>query len=187
MPLREQLRFVFGALQGQRLRSFLSALGVAIGVAAVILLTSLGQGTRDYIVSQFTQFGTSLVAINPGKTKTHGMPGVLGGTTHQLTIDDAEALRRLPAVEEVVPVVFGSARVEAGERGRNVVLYGVGHEAFRAWRFAVSQGSFLPRMDPRRRASYAVLGAKLARELFGDVSRSVEGCGSVVTRCWSSG
>jgi len=170
MSLLEQVRFVFGALEGQRLRSFLSALGVAIGVAAVILLTSLGEGTRDYIMSQFTQFGTSLVAINPGKTKTHGMPGVLGGTTHQLTIDDAEALRRIPSVEEVVPVAFGMARVEAGELGRSVVLYGVGYEAFRAWRFGVSQGSFLPRMDPRRRASYAVLGAKLARELFGEVS-----------------
>ena len=65
----EVLRFVISALGGQRLRSFLSALGVGIGVAAVILLTSLGEGTRDYIVSQFTQFGTTLIGINPGKVK----------------------------------------------------------------------------------------------------------------------
>jgi len=170
MGTLELLRFVVGALGGQRLRSALSALGVGIGVAAVILLTSLGEGTRDYMVGQFTQFGTSLIGVNPGKTKTHGMPGVLGGTTHHLTIDDAEALRRVPMVTEVVPVVFGSAQVEAEGLSRRVILYGVNHEAAEAWRFPVAQGSFLPRMDPRRSSSYAVLGAKLARELFGEES-----------------
>lgn len=166
----ELFRFVFGALGGQRLRPALSALGVGIGVAAVILLTSLGKGTRDYMVGQFSQFGTSLIAVNPGKTKTHGMPGVLGGTTHHLTVDDAEALRRVPQVTEVVPVAFGSAQVEAEGLSRRVILYGVNHEAAAAWRFPVAQGSFLPRMDPRRSSSYAVLGARLARELFGDES-----------------
>jgi putative ABC transport system permease protein len=170
MDAVEIIRFVIGALGGQRLRSFLSALGVGIGVAAVILLTSLGEGTRDYIVNQFTQFGTTLIGINPGKVKTLGMPGVLGGTTHKLTIDDAEALRRLPSVNEVVPVAMGQARVEGGGRGRSVFMYGVGWEAASAWRFKVAQGSFLPRMDPSRRGSFAVLGAKLARELFDDES-----------------
>jgi putative ABC transport system permease protein len=166
----EILRFVISALAGQRLRSFLSALGVGIGVTAVILLTSLGEGTRDYIVGQFTQFGTTLIGINPGKVKTLGMPGVLGGTTHKLSIDDAEALRKIPGVEEVVPVSFGPAEVEGGGRGRSVFIYGVGWEAASAWRFNVSQGSFLPRMDPNRRGSFAVLGAKLARELYDEKS-----------------
>ena len=170
MDFLEVIRFVVGALRGQRLRSFLSALGVGIGVAAVILLTSLGEGTRDYIVSQFTQFGTTLIGINPGKVKTLGMPGVLGGTTNKLTIDDAEALRRVPGVNEVVPMAFGQARVEGGGRGRSVFIYGVGWEAASAWRFHVAQGSFLPRMDPNRQGSFTVLGAKLARELFDENS-----------------
>jgi putative ABC transport system permease protein len=170
MDLLELLRFVGGAVGGHRLRSFLSALGVSIGVAAVIILTSLGEGTRDYIVDQFTQFGTSLIGINPGKVKTFGVPGVFGGTTHKLSIDDAEALRKIAGVGEVVPVVFGPARVEGGGRGRSVVLYGVGWEAAAAWRYQVSQGSFLPRMDPHRKGSYIVLGTKLSRELFGDAS-----------------
>lgn len=170
MDVIELLRFATGALRGHRLRSFLSALGVAIGVTAVILLTSLGEGTRDYIVGQFTQFGTSLIGINPGKVKTLGIPGVLGGTTHKLTIDDSEALRRVAGVEEVVPVSMGQARVEGGGRGRSVMIYGVGWEAASAWRFGVAQGSFLPRMDPNRRGSFAVLGAKLSRELFDEQS-----------------
>jgi putative ABC transport system permease protein len=170
MDLIEVLRFVAGALRGQRLRSFLSAVGVAIGVASVILLTSLGEGTRAYIVNQFTQFGTSLIGINPGKVETVGIPGIFQGTTHKLTIDDSEALRRVPGVNEVVPLVVGHARVEGGGRGRSVMLMGVGWQAAEAWRFEVAQGSFLPRIDPHRRGSYAVMGAKLARELFGETS-----------------
>jgi putative ABC transport system permease protein len=170
MDVIELLRFVGGAICGHRLRSFLSALGVAIGVTAVILLTSLGEGTREYIVVQFTQFGTSIIAVNPGKVKTLGMPGALGGTTHKLTIDDAEALRRIPGVNEVVPVAFGQARVEGGGRGRSVYIQGVGWEAAKGFRLSVSQGSFLPRMDPNRRSSYTVFGAKLAQELFDDQS-----------------
>jgi len=170
MDILELIRFVVGAIRGQRLRSFLSALGVAIGVTAVIVLTSLGEGTRDYIVGQFTQFGTSIIAVNPGKVKTLGMPGALGGTTHKLTIDDAEALRRIPNVGEVVPVAFGQARVEGGGRGRSVFVQGVGWEAAKGFRLNVAQGSFLPRMDPNRRSSYAVLGAKLSQELFDDLS-----------------
>jgi putative ABC transport system permease protein len=166
MRLLDLARFVAGALFGQRLRSVLSALGVAIGVAAVVLLTSLGEGTRNYVVSQFTQFGTSLIGINPGKVKTFGVPGVLGGTTHRLTIEDAEALRRVPGIERVVPLAIGQARVEAGQRGRSVFVYGVNHEASAAWNFPVSQGTFIPEMDPHRRGSFAVLGPKLAREIM---------------------
>ncbi|MFZ5784817.1 MAG: ABC transporter permease, partial [Acidobacteriota bacterium] len=167
MDAYEMTRFAVGSLHGHRLRSLLSALGVAIGVAAVVLLTSLGEGARRHVVSQFTQFGTSLIGVNPGKVKTIGIPGVFGGTTHFLTIDDAESLRRVPCVDFVVPVAFGQARVETGARGRSVFVYGVNHEADDAWQFRVAQGSFLPRMDPRRQGSFAVLGPTLARELFG--------------------
>lgn len=161
------LRFVTTALAGHRLRTFLSCLGVAIGVAAVILLTSLGEGTREYVVSQFTQFGTSLIAVNPGKVETVGVPGAFGGTTHKLDLDDAEALRQIRGVEHMVPVVFGQARVEGGGRGRSVYVMGVNHEMPATWRFEMSQGAFLPEMDPHRAGSHAVLGPTLARELFG--------------------
>jgi putative ABC transport system permease protein len=167
MGTMDLLRFVLGALTGHRLRSSLSALGVAIGVAAVVLLTALGEGTRRYIIGQFSQFGTDLLAVNPGKVKTFGIPGVLGGTTHRLTIDDAEALQRLPGVDAVVPTTFGQARVEAGGKGRSVYIYGVTHQMPAVWKIGVAEGAFLPEMDPHRQGSFAVLGAKLAHELFG--------------------
>src|SRR5262245_64704323 len=119
------LALAFGAIRGHRLRSFLSMLGIAIGIAAVILLTSIGEGTRRYIVAQFSQFGTNVIAIHPGKARTSGMPGIFGGSTRHLTIDDAEALARIPGVERVVPTTFGMARVEGGGRARNVGVNGV--------------------------------------------------------------
>jgi len=164
------VRLAAGAIASHRLRSVLSMLGIAIGIAAVIVLTSIGEGTRRYILGQFSQFGTNIIAIHPGKAKTSGMPGVFGGTTRHLTIDDAEALSRIPGVERVVPVAFGTARVEAGERGRHVAINGVTPDIEQAWRFRTRLGSMWPGGDPRRGAPLAVLGPKLARELFGDTS-----------------
>ncbi len=157
-----------GALNAHRLRSFLSSLGIALGVGAVMLLTSLGEGVRLYAAGQFQQFGTNLLQVTPGKTETFGMPGALGGTTHPLTIDDAEALRRVHGVTSVVPVAFGQARVEAGERGRSVSVWGVTSEVPELWGFDVVQGSFLPAGDPRQGSSVCVLGPKLKQELFGE-------------------
>jgi putative ABC transport system permease protein len=168
--LRDLLGLAVGALASHRLRSALSLLGIAIGIASVILLTSVGEGTRRYVLSQFSQFGTNVLAIHPGKAKTTGIPGALGGSTRHLTIDDAEALGRIPGVEKVVPVAFGVARVEAGERARSVPVNGVTADIATVWHFHVQQGSFWPGTDPRRGAPLAVLGPKLARELFGSAS-----------------
>ena len=159
-----------GSVKSHRLRSFLSMLGVAIGIAAVILLTSIGEGTRRYLLSEFTQFGTNLLAINPGKIETLGIPGVFGGTTHKLTLDDAEAIRRLPDVQQVLPMAMAQARVEGAGRGRSVFVYGATAELPAVWKFPIGQGSFLPKGDPRRGSLVAVLGPKLKRELFGDAN-----------------
>jgi putative ABC transport system permease protein len=166
--MRELILLAVRAVVDHRLRSVLSMLGIAIGIASVILLTSIGEGTRAYLISQFTQFGTNLVAINPGKAETMGIPGALGGTTHKLTIDDAEALTRIPNIQDVVPVAFGAARVEARGRGRSVFIYGVTPEVTAVWKWGVSVGSYWPPGDPRRGPAQTVIGTKLKRELFGN-------------------
>jgi putative ABC transport system permease protein len=164
--LIEVVRFAGGAVAAHRLRSALTMLGILIGIASVILLTSIGEGTRRYILSEFTQFGTNLLAVNPGKTLTTGQPGALAGTIRRLTIDDAESLLRVPGVEKVVPLSMGTARVEAGFRGRSVFIYGVNSQVADVWKFKIRQGRFLPPGDPHRGAPLAVLGPKLKRELF---------------------
>jgi putative ABC transport system permease protein len=168
IEMLDLMRLSSGAMRGHPLRSALSMLGIAIGVAAVIMLTSLGEGARRYMVTQFSQFGTNLLAINPGKTETGGMPGVFAGTTRKLTIDDAEALARIPMLDAVVPMAFAQARVEGHGRGRSVFIYGTTFQAPEVFKFSVGQGQFLPEGDPRSGGSVAVLGPKLKHELYGD-------------------
>ena len=168
MSTRDLLRLAWHALWFHRQRSLLTMLGILIGVASVILLTSIGEGTRSYVLSQFTQFGTTLAAINPGKISTSGLPGALGNTVHPLTFEDAEALERIPGLTRVVPVIVGAAPVEFEGATRNTFVYGVTADAPEVWRMGVRAGRFLPRLDLRQGAPVAVLGPKVKRELFGD-------------------
>lgn len=168
MKLRDFLSLAWQSLWFHRQRSLLTMLGILIGVASVILLTSIGEGTRAYVLSEFTQFGTTLAAVNPGRIQTSGAPGALGITVHPLTLEDAAVIERIPGVERVVPVVMGAAPVEYAGKTRNVFVYGVTSAAPHVWRMRVRGGRFLPEMDWRRGAPLAVLGPKLKRELFGD-------------------
>ena len=168
MVLGDILEIGLRALRSHRLRSFLSVLGISIGIASVVLLTSIGEGTRRFMVAEFTQFGTNVLQVNPGKIETTGIPGVFGGTTHKLTIDDSESLERVRGVQRVVPIALGQARVEGNGRGRSVFVYGVTSDLPGLWKFEIGLGSFLPGGDPRRGSMVAVLGPTLKRELFGD-------------------
>ena len=164
----DRASFCFTALREHQLRTLLSVLGIAIGVGAVILLTSIGEGVRAFVAGEFEQFGTNVLQVSPGKTETFGIPGVMGGTTHKLTLDDALALRRVQGVRTVVPIVMGQARVAHGGRGRSVYVFGVTSDAPELWKVDVAQGAFLPDGDPRRSAPVVALAPGLKRELFGD-------------------
>ena len=83
---------------------------------SVVLLTSIGEGTKVFIIDQFTQFGANMMVVSPGKSETLGIPGLLGGTTRPLTIQDSVAIGRLPEIEFAAPLAFGNARVEAGQQ-----------------------------------------------------------------------
>jgi putative ABC transport system permease protein len=157
-----------GTLRAYRLRSALSAGGIAVGIASVMLLTSIGEGTRQFVLSEFTQFGTNLLSINPGRTETVGFSPGLVATTRKLTIDDAQAVERLPGIEAVTPVVLGVGRVARENRARDVYVYGATHDALRTWQMEVRQGQYLPPGDPRRGSPVVVLGPKLKHELFGE-------------------
>lgn len=162
-------RWVGRALLAQRLRSALTALGIAIGIAAVAMLTSVGEGLRLYLLDNFSAFGTRIVTVTAGKTSTEGMAGFLN-TVRPLTFTDVERLRQLPEVQAVTPQVTGTARLAAGPRQRDTELMGVGPDAARAWRLEVALGRFLPDDDPAAARPYVVLGRKVRRELFGDAN-----------------
>ena len=170
MLIKDSLRLATTAIASYRLRSFLTALGIAVGIAAVILLTSIGQGVQRYVLAEFTQFGTNLIGVVPGRTTTHGISGAVISNVRPLALEDAAALERLPGVVATVPVVQGNAQVETHDRQRRTTVYGVGPRAPLVWQFKVATGSFLPDDDPRTARTFAVLGSKLASELFGGQS-----------------
>jgi putative ABC transport system permease protein len=168
MKTADRIELCWTALREQRLRTFLSLLGIAIAVAAVIPLVSVGEGARVHVLGAFTQFGTNILQVSPGKTETLGIPGAMGGTSHPLSLADALAVARLPRVRAVVPSVIGEGQVEGRGRARRVLLIGTTAEACDLWKVRVAHGEFLPPGDPRRGADVVVLGSKLARELYGD-------------------
>ena len=170
MRTHDFLALTGSSLVAHRMRSILTALGITVGIAAVIILTAIGEGLHRFVLEEFTQFGTTLIAVNPGKATTAGTTMGVFGTDRPLTIEDAEALGRLPYVEAVVPFVQGNAEADAGERRRRTNVYGTGPQMPEAFRMRVRSGRFLPADDPVAPRAFAVLGSKLREELFGSAN-----------------
>ena len=166
MRSQDFVRVIAQSVAAHRMRSTLTALGIGIGVTAVVLLTSIGEGLNRYMVDQFTQFGTTTLAVQPGKSSTFGVaPGVLN-SVRPLSLADADAIARAPHVLHSVPIVVGSGSVEANGRERSVSVYAVGPEFDRAFKFNVAGGTFLPPDDLERARPVAVLGSKVYEELY---------------------
>ncbi|WP_020561640.1 ABC transporter permease [Methylosarcina fibrata] len=161
------VRLSYRTLISHKLRSALTVIGLIIGIAAVVILTSIGRGIHTFVLSEFTQFGTHLIAVSPGKKTTFGISGATISTVRPLTIADAVGLSKLPAILAVVPVVQGNARVEGGARQRRTNVLGVGGSVPEVWRLKTAAGRFLPAEEETNPRALAVLGHKLAVELFG--------------------
>jgi putative ABC transport system permease protein len=167
MLAQDFLRYTVKSVSSQRLRSFLTATGIAVGIGAVVLLTSLGEGLQHFVLAEFTQFGTNLISVNPGKVTTHGISGALISNVRPLTIEDAQTLKNIPQIIDTVSVLQGNAAIESGGRQRRATIYGVDASAARVWRFEIAAGRFLPNDPPRAARSFVVLGSKVRQELFG--------------------
>ena len=170
MRFLDILHLAGSAILAHRVRSLLTGLGVAVGIASVVLLTAIGAGVQRFVIDEFTQFGTNLIAISPGKTETFGISGALISNVRPLSLDDAEALRELPQVRAVVPFVQGNAEVEAAGLSRRTSVFGTGAAIPEVWQIRPTLGRFLPDDEPRRARAFAVLGSKLRDELFGNRS-----------------
>ncbi len=171
MIAADALRFAMRAIVAHRLRSFLTLLGIAVGIAAVILLTSIGAGIHQFVLAEFTQFGTNVISISPGRTKTGGAPpSGFPTSVRPLTLDDARALDRLPGIRAVSPVIWGNSEVGANGRLRRTTVYGVGPAMSQVFTLRVKSGQFLPADDDESARGFVVLGAKLKNELFGTES-----------------
>ncbi len=172
MRAPDLLAFALGAARGNRVRTALSMLAMAIGVAAVVTLTALGDGARRYVMREFSAIGSNLVIVLPGRTETGGInPGSFGGATpRDLTVDDARALLRAPAVRRAAPLTVGTSELSAGGRLRESMVVGSTAEFLKVRQFKMGQGQFLPEEDWERASPVMVLGDKVRADLFGNTN-----------------
>ena len=162
--------FALRALIGAPMRTALICIAMAIGVASVILLTSMGEGARGYIQQQFSALGTHLLILLPGRSETTGgAPPLMGTTPRDLTLDDAKAIAHSPYVVAMAPLVVGSAPVSWQEKEREVTILGSSYGLLQVRHLQVAQGSFLPQIELEQALPVCVLGDKLQQELFGTI------------------
>ncbi|MEJ2657498.1 MAG: ABC transporter permease [Desulfobacterales bacterium] len=171
MKVGDVIQFSTKALSGYTVRTLLMILAMAIGVASVILLTSLGEGARRYVTNEFRSLGTYILIVLPGRSETTGgPPPLLGETPRDLTLEDALFLTRNSVIRRVAPITVGSAAVSWKHRDREVTILGSTDALFDIRQLSMARGRFLPAGDPARGSAVCVLGYKLKNELFGNQS-----------------
>ena len=171
LAFEDAVRYASRSVGAARGRTVLMTLAMAIGVAAVVALTALGEGARNYVLGEFMSLGGNILTIFPGRNETTGgRPPMTGATPRPLTLDDALSLTRSGLVRQVAPIVVGQSPVAFGNRSRDVTILG-STAAFRDIRHVdMQRGRFLPRGDPYAAPAVCVLGTKLAREIFGSIA-----------------
>jgi putative ABC transport system permease protein len=166
MMVFEPMQDAFSALRVNFLRSVLTTLGIIIGVAAVIVMVSVGAGAEAKVAELISSLGSNLLYVLPGTTTSGGVR--LGsGTLPSTTEDDAEAIEReIPEVQVVAPAVRGAAQIVFGNQNWSTVVYGVTPGYFEAREWALESGRMFTAEDVRSAAKVALLGQTVAKNLF---------------------
>lgn len=169
MKTRDAARFAFDSLRSYRTRTLLMLLAMSIGVASVLVLTSLGEAARRYVTGEFTSLGTNLVIVLPGKSETTGVgpANFFTYTPRDLTLNDALAVAQSTLVRHMAPVTIGSAPISSKGLERDITIVGSNADLLDVRHFQLAQGRFLPDMDIDRASFVVVLGGELKQELFG--------------------
>src|SRR4051794_14563867 len=146
------------ALLRSKTRSLLTALGVIIGVAAVIATVAMGEGARARVEAAFSSLGTNLLIVMPGSTSTGGVRGG-GGTASTLTWGDLRAIAtEIPSVRYAAPLLRSGAQVVSEEQNWNTSIYGTTAGCFGIRQWSASSGTLLSPSDDGGSARIAVLG-----------------------------
>ena len=152
----EILRVAMDAIRANKLRSFLTMLGIVIGVGAVITMVALGEGAQRQVENQIESLGTNVLTVRPGQ----GMfRGVRGGSNARLTTEDVEAVRRgAPALTEVAPEMQGQLQVQFGRNNASVRILGTTPNYMNVENHTLELGRFFDESENRGRRRVAVLG-----------------------------
>jgi len=167
MMIAETFRTAWRSLGSNRMRTALTALGMVIGVAAVVAVLAVGEGAKSSVEGQIRSMGSNLVSVRP----TSGRSGaVRGGSVQTLTVQDAQALATLPGVVAVAPAVRGNAQMRYRENNRSGQVVGVTPPYLEVRALTLAQGLSFTEDDVKERRRVAILGANAATELFGGES-----------------
>lgn len=167
MRVADLLGYAVRALVRQRFRSAMILLAMAMGVASVVVLTGLGEGARLFVAAEFAGLGTDTLGVLPGRQDTTGgMPPIMGSAPRDLTLADAESLRRIPAVANVAPLLLGASSVSSGARERDAIVVGTTREYFSVRSMTLVRGTIFPDLPADAQPPVAVIGPTLDAELF---------------------
>ncbi|MDP1657927.1 MAG: ABC transporter permease [Methylotenera sp.] len=169
MKIIDTFRFATQAATVAPLRAGLLVLAMSIGVAAVVMLTALGDGARRYVVEQFSAIGTNLVIVLPGRSETRGFnpANLVTSTPRDLTVEDANALLRLPEVKRIAPILIATTEINAAGKLREAMLLGTNEEFIKVRQLKLGLGRFLSKDEVGHGSAEVVLGAVIRREIFG--------------------
>ena len=170
MLFTELLKMAWRSLAANKLRSFLTMLGVIIGVTSVIALVSVGMGVKKNILDNISRLGSNMLIIMPGSANRGGMRGAAGSVI-TLTYDDAEAIKnKIKNVDYVSPTVQNSYQVVYGHENWNTTVTGVIPEYVSIQSLELKSGLFFSEHDVDVRNRVAVIGSTVAANLFESVN-----------------
>lgn len=156
-------------------RTFLTSLGILIGVMAVVLLTAAGLGLKKYIQNQFESFGTNTLRIVPGTVIRNGQFRTGASSIGSIRFDEKDyvAIQRIRKLEAIAPVFSTSSEVIYGSKKEFSDLYATNEDIFPVLNLELEHGELFTRSDVSRRAKRVVIGPKLAEKLFGRAENAV--------------
>jgi macrolide transport system ATP-binding/permease protein len=162
------LRQAFRSVVAAKVRSALSMLGILIGVAAIIAMLALGTGAKEAMRKSLSSLGSNLLIMFPGAMKQSGVSSQLGAST-RLTLEDAAALKEeIPTIAKIAPEIDRRYQVVYHDNNWNTLVAGTTPEYFRIRNWDLRTGRFFTDEEVKQRARVVVIGATVARELFGE-------------------
>ena len=162
MTINDILKESWLSISGNKIRSFLTVLGIIIGVMAVVIMVAVGETVQKEITDQFSSLGTNTIMIRAGAAQS---AGVRTGNRQTLTIQDAEFIGKLPDVMAISPVQPGSAQIIYGNKNWGTSMMGVYPDYTIVQNIEMEHGTFFDMSAVRNASTYAVIGPETAEEL----------------------
>ncbi len=172
MRWNDTFRTAYESLRGAKIRSFLTMLGIVIGIASVVILMSLGNSAEKYILNEVQSAGSNLMFVVPGGPNDSGFSEAAqqGIVIKTLNDRDVRSLQAEPSVKLVSPTVNGMSRVVSGNEDESATFQGVNADYFKIREFELARGNFFTASDVSSFNKVAVIGSELATSLFGEVN-----------------